>query len=137
MRFRSAAVVVLTAASACAAGPALAAVAGQGSSPHGTSVTNTSPQTIPQTTTTSTLTSTTVTGTSTQTTTTTAPQFEDVTWHPAAERRTLAQGRGSRCGRATIQERQFAQGTNGMPQCNYLVSRRAHSGGPRGKVVPW
>ena len=127
MRFRPAAVVVLTAACACAAGPALAAVAGQGSSPHGTSVTNTSPQTIPQTTTTSTPTSTTVTGTST-TTTTTAPQLIVCI---AAERRTLAAALKVRA--ATIQDRQFAS-TNGMPQCNYLVAR-AHSGGPRGKVV--
>ncbi len=127
MRIRPTAVLALTAVCACAAGPALAAVDGQGSSPHGSSYTGTSPQTIPETTPTSTQTTTTGgTGTST-TTTTTAPQLIVCI---AAERRTIAAALKVR---ATIQERQFIS-TNGMPQCNYVVAR-AHSGGPREKVV--
>jgi hypothetical protein len=129
MRIRSAAVVVLTAVSACAAGPALAAVASQGAVPHEPSLTTTSPQTIPHTTTSTTPTSTSTTPTQTTTTpTSAAPQL---TVCIAAERRTIAAALKVRA--AAIQERQFIS-TNGMPQCNYVVAR-AHSGGPREKVV--
>ena len=69
MRIRPTVVLALTAVCACAAGPALAAVAAQGSVPRGSSATTTSPQTIPQTTTTSS-TSTNSTQSTTQTTTT-------------------------------------------------------------------
>ncbi len=127
MRIRPTVLFALTAVCACAAGPALAAVAGQGSLPDGSSYTGTSPQTIPQTTTASTQATTTGTGTST-TTTSTPPQLIVCI---AAEQRTIAAALKVRA--ATIQERQFIS-TNGMPQCNYVVAR-AHSGGPRGKVV--
>ena len=125
MRVRPAAVAVLTAASACAAGPALAAVAGQGSLPHGSSVTITSPQTIPQTTTTSTLTSTT---TSTPTTTTPA-KTKDVCL--ASGRRAFAKSLGTSSASVSIRA---SQGSNGMPQCSYGVSS-PRKGGPRTRVV--
>ena len=126
MRVRPAAVVVLIAVSACAAGPALAAVAGQGSVPHGSSVTTTSPQTIPQTTTTSTQTS--ATTTSTQTTTTPA-KIEDVCL--ASGRRAFARSLGASSASVSIQ---VSQGSNGMPQCSYGVSR-PRKGGPRTRAV--
>jgi hypothetical protein len=130
MRLRPTVVLALTVACAGVAGPALAAVAGRGSSPDGSSYTGTSPQTLSQTTTTSTLTSTTSTST-TQTSTTTTSIVPQLVVCIAAEQRQLAAALKVQA--ATIHERQFIS-TNGMPQCNYLVAR-AHSGGPRGKVV--
>jgi hypothetical protein len=101
-------------------------VAGHGSLPHGSSVTTTSPQTIPQTTTTSTLASTTTT--STQTTTTPA-QTKDVCL--ASGRLAFAKSLGARRARVSIR---ISQGSNGMPQCSYGVSS-PRKGGPRTRVV--
>ena len=132
MRVRPTVALVLTAAFAGAAGPALAAVAGRGSGPD-SPASRSSPQTI-----TTALTSTTTTTTSTSTaittstsTTTTTPATPQLIVCIAAERRTIAAALKVRA--ATIQEHQFIS-TNGMPQCNYLIPR-AHRGGPRGKVV--
>jgi len=123
MRVRTTAVLAVAAGCACAGGPALAAVAGQGRSPA-TPMTQTSPMTRPMTTTTSTNTTTSATQT---TTTPAAPRDVCLAKARLAIARTLgvgSKGIGIRLG----------QGGNLMPQCSFVV-RRAREDGPHDRVL--
>jgi hypothetical protein len=118
MRIRSAAALAVTAGCACAGGPALAAVAGQGSSPA--AVTQTSPLTRPLSTTTTTATNTTTNPTQT---TTTPAKPQDVCLTKA--RRAIARSLGVGVKRVSVA---IGEGNNGMPQCTYVIRRaRAES----------
>jgi len=128
MRLRSTVVLALTAAFACAAGPALAAVAGHAPSPNASQYTGTSPQTLSQTTTTATSTSTTSTGT---TTTTTTPASPNVDVCLASGSRAIARHLGVRVANIRIRP---SQGNNGMPQCSYRVNR-PRKRGPHTRAV--
>ena len=119
MRVRTTAALAVAAGCACAGGPALAAVAGQGRSPA-TPLTQTSPLTRPMTTTTATNTTTSTTQT---TTTPVAPQNVCL----AKARRAVARGLGVTQAKVTVA---VGEGRNGMPQCTYVVTR------PRLKSIP-
>lgn len=122
MRPRTTAIFAVAVACACAGGPALAAVAGNDRSPAA-AATQTSPLTRPLTTTTATATGTTTTG-ATQTSTTPAPP-QNVCL--AKARRAIARSLGVRQAHVKVA---IGEGTNGMPQCSYVVVR------PRTKSVP-
>jgi hypothetical protein len=122
MRSGRAAAIAVGLACACAGGPALAAVAGRAPRYGGGPT-----PTIPLTSTPDSTTTTTTTTTITSSTPTTPTLLVCV----AAGRRTIARALKVRA--ATIHEHLFT-GSNGMPQCNFVVAR-ARRGGPPGKVV--
>ncbi len=125
MRVRAPAALAVTATCACAGGPALAAVADQSASPEGGS-TQTTPLTRPLSTTTATTVSTATTiATQTATQTTTTPATTDVCLRQA--RRAVATSLGVGVGAVGTRA---GEGTNGMPQCAYVVRH------PRERGVP-
>lgn len=111
MRIRSAAIATAAVASVCAAGPALAAVAG--SADQTTTITQTTTTTQPTTT--------------TETTTTPAKPVDVCL---ATGRRALARSLGVSSARIRIR---LWLGGNDMPQCSFVVAR-AHRGGPHDRV---
>jgi hypothetical protein len=136
MRTRRIAVIAVAVVCACAGGPALAAVAGR--SPAAGALTETAPlNTVPSTsTTTATQTTTTATQTTTTATqTTTTPKTAPVPKLSVClktARAVIARTLGVKV--SAVNKRQRV-GSNGMPQCNYLVHRAHTSSGPHTRAV--
>jgi hypothetical protein len=130
MRMRRTAVIVVAVVCACAGGPALAAVAGR--SPAAGALTKTAPlNTVPFTSTT-TATQTTTTATQTTTTTPKTAAVPKLSVCLRATRVVIARALGVKV--AAVNKRQRV-GSNGMPQCNYLVRRAHASSGPHTRAV--
>ena len=138
MRARRTAAIAVAVSCACAGGPALAAVAGRSpdASPR---VTGTLP--IATATSTSTLTTSTATGsstTATQTTTTattTAPKTAPVPKLSVCLRSARNVVATSLHVRVSAVRKRQRVGSNGMPQCNYLVQRAHGSSGPHTRAA--
>ncbi|MDE3130178.1 MAG: hypothetical protein KGL16_03420 [Acidobacteriota bacterium] len=139
-RARPTAVLVVAAVCACAGGPALAAVAAQSSTPSGARATGaaataaTGPATTGPETRTFTSTQTASTTTTTTTTTSTTPATPPVpNLHVCLKAARADIARRLRVRSALVRRRQRA-GSNGMPQCNYLVEH-ARGVRPHARVV--
>ena len=140
MRVRRTALIAVAVACACAGGPALAAVAGRsptavaGRSPAAGALTKTAPlNTVPFTSTTmTTATQTTTTATQTTTTTPKTAPVPKLSVCLRAARVVIARTLAVKV--SAVNKRQRV-GSNGMPQCNYLVQRAHTSSGPHTRAV--
>jgi len=137
MRMRRTALIAVAVVCACAGGPALAAVAGR--SPAAGALTKTAPlNTVPFTSTTTatqaTTTATQATTTATQTTTTT-PKTAPVPKLSVCLRTARAVIARTLAVKVSAVDKRQRVGSNGMPQCNYLVQRAHTSSGPHTRAV--
>ena len=113
MRIRRTALIAAAVTCACAGGPALAAVAGKSATPAAGSGTGPLTRTFPTSTTTTTT-------TTTSTTTYTATPVPNLSVCLKATRVVIAHLLGVKVSEVRVKQR---AGSNGMPQCNYLVKR--------------